>query len=296
MRRMLLQFVAAMGLTAASIIAGAAEGTSTGDFEITSPWIRAMLPGQPVAGGFLSIANGGKDDDRLVGASTPDAGRVEIHSMEMVDGVMVMRPVDGGLAIAPGARVDLEPGGFHLMFLDIAAPYQDGSSVQVTLSFEKAGQVTVDFPVRRQAAAHAGSHIGHAQMSDDRTQISSVMKGTWETTDAPLAVDPVVISNDYAIAGWAQAGRGGRALVKRGAHGWAVVLCTGDGVKSAENLRQMGVPGSDADALAEAIAEAEAQLDAALVALFSSFEGTVMMDDPAHGGHETGSGHGNHGG
>lgn len=129
--------------------------TVAGDLEIASPWARAMLPGQRAGGGYLTVANKGEHADRLVGGSSPSAGRVEIHTMEVVDDVMTMRPVEGGLEIPAGESVELKPGGLHLMFMDVGAPFAEGDTLSVTLEFEKAGQVELAVPVR---SARGGGH------------------------------------------------------------------------------------------------------------------------------------------
>lgn len=136
---------------------GAEQGVMAGDLEITAAWARAMLPGQPAGGGYLTVANNGEEADRLVGAASPTAGRVEIHTMEVVDDVMVMRPVDGGLDIPAGETVELKPGGLHLMFLEVTDPFREGGAVPVTLEFEKAGSVDVELPVRA-ARGGGGGH------------------------------------------------------------------------------------------------------------------------------------------
>lgn len=80
--------------------------------------------------------------------------------MKVVDDVMVMRPVEDGIAIAPGEKVELKPGGMHLMFLDVATPFAEGDAVLVTLAFEKAGQVEVELPVAK-AGPDGADHSGH---------------------------------------------------------------------------------------------------------------------------------------
>lgn len=134
------------------------EAIVAGALEISSPWVRAMLPGQPAGGGYLTVINTGDEADRLVAASSPAAGRVEIHTMEVVDDVMVMRPVEGGLEIPAGGTVELKPGGLHLMFMEVAAPFADGDTVDVQLEFEKAGSVDATFAVR---TAHGGDGHDH---------------------------------------------------------------------------------------------------------------------------------------
>lgn len=127
--------------------AATADALKAGDLEISAGWVRAMLPGQPAGGGYLTVKNKGAAADRLLSVATPGAGKSEIHSMEMKDNVMVMRPVAGGLEIPAGGSVELKPGGFHLMFMQVAKPYAEGDTVPVTLQFEKAGKVELSLPV-----------------------------------------------------------------------------------------------------------------------------------------------------
>ncbi|WP_127520252.1 copper uptake system-associated protein [Mesorhizobium sp. Z1-4] len=269
--------------------AGMDATVTAGDLEISSAWARAMLPNQPAGGGYLTIANHGAEADRLVGASSPAAAKVEIHTMEIVNDVMTMRPVDGGLEIPAGDTVELKPGGLHVMFMGVATPFKDGDTVPVTLQFEKAGAVEIAFPVRKAEGGGHGGHGGHGDHGEDHGALSDedairgVLKATWDTPEAPLSIQPLVILGDHAVAGWMQDERGGRALMRRMHGRWTVHLCTGDAVKEAANLRQMGVPAAVSDQLATLLADAEAAMDPKQVALLSSFDGTVMMD--GHGNH-----------
>ena len=119
------------------------SATSAGTLRIEAPWIRATPGGAQVAGGFMRITNTGSEPDRLIGGSMPRAGRFEVHEMSMFDGVMRMKPLDKGLTIAPGQTVELKPGGYHIMFLDLKEPMKDGDSVTGTLVFEKAGTIAI---------------------------------------------------------------------------------------------------------------------------------------------------------
>ncbi len=114
---------------------------------IEAPWLRATPGGAKVAGGYLRVTNVGSEPERLGGARVPFATRVEVHEMSMQDGVMKMRPLAGGLDLPPGATVELKPGGYHLMFMDLKGGLKEGDSVPATLSFEKAGEVPVTFQV-----------------------------------------------------------------------------------------------------------------------------------------------------
>lgn len=138
--------------------AGSEAAAAAGDIAVAGAWARAMLPGQPSGGGYLTITNAGNEPDRLLAAASPAAGRVEIHTMEVVDDVMTMRPLADGLEIAPGESVELAPGGLHLMFFEVVAPFAEGETVPVTLRFERAGGVEVAFPVRGRGQDGCGGH------------------------------------------------------------------------------------------------------------------------------------------
>src|SRR5262245_49584011 len=99
--------------------AQSAPDTKLGDLTLSTPWTRATPGSAKVAGGYVRIVNGGSAADRLVGGTSSIAGRIEIHEMSLTNGVMRMRPLNGGLEIKPGASVDLAPGGFHIMFMDL---------------------------------------------------------------------------------------------------------------------------------------------------------------------------------
>lgn len=146
--------------------ATAAPSVKAGDVTISTPWLRATPNGAKVAGGYVTLANGGTTPDKLIGASIPQAGRAEVHSMSVEGGVMKMAPVEGGLAVEPGKTVALKPGGFHLMFLDLKDGLKAGETVAGTLTFEKAGTVPVTFSVAPIGAAGPGGdaaagHAGH---------------------------------------------------------------------------------------------------------------------------------------
>lgn len=134
------------------LIASLAQSFAASPITIERPWARASAPGQTVGGGFMTILHQGATEDRLVSATTPIARDVQIHTMNMDGGVMRMRPVEGGLAIPAGGRVVLQPGGLHLMFMELSAPLVAGSSFPVTLRFANAGDIKVEFNVEARTA------------------------------------------------------------------------------------------------------------------------------------------------
>lgn len=138
-----------------------ADTVTVGGLTIAAPWARATPGGAKVAGGFVRITNNGKESDKLVGGSADIAGVFEVHEMTMADGVMKMRPVAGGLEIKPGQTIELKPGGYHVMFMDIKAPFKEGEKVKATLQFEKAGRVEVLFRVGGVGEGAGMQHKGH---------------------------------------------------------------------------------------------------------------------------------------
>jgi copper(I)-binding protein len=136
----------------------AEQPVTIGDLTITQAWSRATPPGAPTAAGYLTIANTGAAEDRLLAVTSPAAESVEIHQMEMADGRMTMHPVEGGLVIPAGGTVVLEPGGFHLMLVGVGDGLVVGTIIEVTLTFANAGDVTlplVVFPIGSSGPAPA---------------------------------------------------------------------------------------------------------------------------------------------
>jgi periplasmic copper chaperone A len=152
------------GLLAISASAANATDYKVGTLEIENPWSPAVPRGATVAAGYMTIKNTGAEPDRLVGGSTPVAGKLEIHQMTMDKGVMTMRPLPDGLEIKPGATVDLKPSSYHLMIMGLKQPIERGKPFKASLTFEKAGPVDVEFMVERlgatapAAAAHDAHH------------------------------------------------------------------------------------------------------------------------------------------
>jgi copper(I)-binding protein len=296
--------------------AAVAQQPAAGTIRIDHAASHSMVPGAKVGDGYLVITNSGSEPDKLVAASSDRARTVQLHQMTMANGIMTMRELKGGLAIPAGQTVTLAPS-YHLMFQDVAKPFKQGETIRALLSFEKAGTITVDFAVGKIAGPlddvggtaktmdHGGMDHGAMSMPGmegmdmdmsgppPEEAIPATLKTMFERPDKPLTILPVVAENDWAIAGWQQDGRGGRALLKKGHHGWSIFLCSGDGIKEAAALEKAGLSVDDAKALAADLAEAESKLDPKVLALFASFEGTVMMageaGDGGQGGHE---GHG----
>ncbi|MBS0468595.1 MAG: copper chaperone PCu(A)C [Proteobacteria bacterium] len=147
-----------------------AAGFAHAQVNVQDAWVRATVPQQKATGAFMRLT--AAQDTRLVGASSPAAGVTEVHEMTLVDNVMKMRAIPV-LDLPAGQAVELKPGGYHVMLMDLKQPVAAGSNVPLTLVFEgKDGQrqtQELQVPVRALGAAAApaapaaghGKHSGH---------------------------------------------------------------------------------------------------------------------------------------
>lgn len=125
-----------------------------------------------------------------------------------------------------------------------------------------------------------------ADTSSEQQNIQQLLRHSFERPDAPLDVGPVTVEGDHAVAGWLQDKRGGRALLRKGPHGWRVVLCAGDSLLKPATLRSAGLGDADATQLSQAVRNAEATQPAERVKQFALFQGVVKVDkDAGHGNH-----------
>lgn len=144
------QIILASTLTLASVMAiasGEAHEVKLGDLVIHHPWSRQSPMAADVAAGFMTITNTGKVDDRLVKATSEISTTTQIHDMKMVGDVMKMAELPDGLVIPAGATVKLKPKSLHLMFMGLKSAVMEGEEFSGTLTFEKAGTVTVEYEV-----------------------------------------------------------------------------------------------------------------------------------------------------
>lgn len=172
--------VTALALLSAALLL-AACGPATPQISVADPWARAAVvtgmsamgeatpapmaggaEATPMAGGmaaemapmggtsavYMTIANAGGAADRLVAASTDAAATVELHESKLVDNVMQMAPVPGGIEVPAGGTAELKPGGLHIMLIGLTRDLNAGDTLRLTLTFERAGTITVDAPVR----------------------------------------------------------------------------------------------------------------------------------------------------
>lgn len=131
---------------------------SLGPLQIVKPWARTSSSHPDIAGAYMTVVNDG-ETDRLLSASCPAASVVEIQAIRVKGPVLEMRKMDDGLVIPPANQQILKPRGYHLLMSGLASPLAVGGKLPITLVFEKAGSVTVDFAVEAPGA------VGQASLS-----------------------------------------------------------------------------------------------------------------------------------
>lgn len=131
------------------------------DIVVSKPWARASAGMASAGAAFMAIYNDAKTDDTLIDAKADVSKRVELHTHTMVDGVMQMRQVEGGIPVPASGTQMLEPGSYHVMFMGLNAPLKEGSTFPLTLTFKSGTEVTVDVEVMSPSAM---GNMGHGAM------------------------------------------------------------------------------------------------------------------------------------
>lgn len=142
-RRLLLCCAAAF---AAAPLVSTAQDAATDSLEISGAFSRASPKMATVGAGFMTIRSKG-DADRLIAFTSPSCERPELHTHVHDNGMMKMRQVEA-IEVPAGGEVVLKPGSYHLMCIGLTAPLEKGTSLEATLTFEKAGEVKVSLPVK----------------------------------------------------------------------------------------------------------------------------------------------------
>ena len=149
-----------------ALIAALAAGSAfaqTAAVKVEGAWARASVPGQKGTGAFMKLI--AKDGVRLVGASSPVAGVTEVHEMKMEGDVMKMRAVPA-LELPAGKPVELKPGGYHVMLLDLKAPLAKDTVVPITLVFKDSKGAESRLELKVPVSATAPAQAGAAAMMD----------------------------------------------------------------------------------------------------------------------------------
>jgi copper(I)-binding protein len=139
--------VLALLLLCLAATAAPAKDVTHENITVQQPWARATIGTLRMTAGYFSVANSAAYTDRLLGAESPAAERIELHLVQ--DGAMMMTEA---VEVGPGEAVSFAPGGYHLMIGPLHGPLAEGEALPVTLRFERAGEVTVEFEVEAAGA------------------------------------------------------------------------------------------------------------------------------------------------
>lgn len=146
-----LVIAAALAPAAVVSTASAADDYRVGDIRIERPWARATPGNSRVGAAYFTLEDLGTAPDKLLRVATPVAATGELHTHMMENNVMQMRPV-GAIEVHPGTPTVFQPGGLHVMLMDLKQPLKEGERFPLTLEFERAGKIEVMVSVERAGA------------------------------------------------------------------------------------------------------------------------------------------------
>ena len=149
------RFRLALVIAASSLIAVVHAQAAKVNVDIKNAWVRSAVPGQMGTGAFMKLT--AKTSMQLVGVSSPVAGVSEVHEMKMDGDIMKMRAVPV-LDLPAGKAVELKPGGYHVMLMDLKQPLPKDSKVPLTLMFKDAKGVTSKIELRVPVSSTAPKH------------------------------------------------------------------------------------------------------------------------------------------
>ncbi len=161
MRKFAASSLAGAALLGLMLAPAHAHDVKVGALTLDHPFSRETPKGARVGAGYVTIRNDGEVADQLIAVACDCAELTEIHEMKMDGAVMRMQALPDGVAIPAGAAVALEPGGRHIMFLNLKDPFKADDRFKATLTFRHAGAVEAEFtvePLRKPSGANHGGH------------------------------------------------------------------------------------------------------------------------------------------
>lgn len=132
----------------------------SGDVAVADAYVRQPPPGARTGAAFFTLKNAGKTEVRLVAAENPASNLTELHNHINEGGVMKMRQVKD-IPVPAGGQAKLEPGGLHVMLIDLKQPLKAGDSVALTLRFDDGGKQLINVPVRAGDGSPSKEHMHH---------------------------------------------------------------------------------------------------------------------------------------
>ena len=133
-------------LLAALLLASCGQ-TGSPDLKVSDAWARETVGGQTSTAAYLTVNNQGTADDRLLSIAASDPAKATIHATESSGGISRMRELSTGVVVPAGSRIELKPGGTHVMIMGLGEPLRRGETLKLRLRFEKSGEIPIDVRV-----------------------------------------------------------------------------------------------------------------------------------------------------
>lgn len=141
-----------------------AQTSAASTIVVEQPWARATPGGAKTGAAYMTLKNNGASGDRLLSATTSVAEKVQFHKMTNEGGVSRMQEMPN-VNLEPGAQVVFQPGGMHMMLVELKQPLKEGQTLSITLQFEKAGSIAATVPIEKVGAMRPGN-VGSMQGPD----------------------------------------------------------------------------------------------------------------------------------
>ncbi|MFC1673920.1 copper chaperone PCu(A)C [Pseudomonadota bacterium] len=169
-------------ITTTALATALMASSAMADVIASKAWARGSAGMAKAGGAFMMLKNDGHGDDALIAAKSSVSDRIEMHTHTMVDGVMKMREVEGGIPVPGMGTQMLQPGGFHVMFMNLEAPLKEGSTFPLTLIFKSGQETTIDVKVMAPnamggAMGAAKEHGGSAAPAKEHGGTAAPAKG-----------------------------------------------------------------------------------------------------------------------
>lgn len=154
-------FAFALAFAAAISTSAIAGDNKVGPLEIDGTWARPSIGKAGNSAAYMTITNSGDASDTLIAVTTPHAGKTELHTHIRDNDIMRMREVKGGIPVPANGKVELKPGGYHVMLMKLKEPIKKGTMIPLTLTFKNAGDVTVHANI--QMSQGMKGHMDHGK-------------------------------------------------------------------------------------------------------------------------------------
>ncbi len=204
-RRLVIVFSVLLLLALGAVLVNAQDSPDCKVITFFDIWARPTVAGEPNGAVYGLLTNLSSEADTLLSASTDAAEAAELHEMSMGAGdVMQMRPIEGGIMVAARNFVQLQPGGMHIMLVNLKQPLVAGETLALTLTFENLGEVKVDVPIKDMEAAMGdmGSDSGMGDMNVEATAESDSSMDMASQPD--MATWPEACVGMHVVGGWAR--------------------------------------------------------------------------------------------